>query len=71
MKKFWLLYWLTALLLSTGSIIMRCWEDGGLQNLKWWAGLHFAGWILLAIVIWLLAIGPLRGVLEQIRRKLE
>ena len=50
---------------------MRCWEDGGLQNLKWWGGLHFAGWILLAVVIWLLASGPLRGVLEQIRRKLE
>ena len=70
-KQFWILYWLTAFLLSSGSIMMRCWEDGSLQNLKWWAGLHMAGWFLLAVVIWLLACGPLRGLLDQMRNKLK
>lgn len=70
-RKFWILYWLAALLLSIGSILMRCWEDGGLQNLKWWTGLHLAGWLLLSIVIWLLARGPLRGLLDRARRKIE
>ena len=50
-KKFWILYLLAAFLLSLGSVMMRCWEDGGLQNLKWWTGLHLAGWFLLAVVI--------------------
>ena len=70
-KQFWILYWWAAFLLSLGSIMMRCWEDGGLKNLTWWIGLHVAGWVLLAAVVWLLASGPLHGVLEKMRAKIE
>lgn len=70
-KQFWILYWWAAFLLSLGSIMMRCWEDGGLENLTWWTGLHAAGWVLLAAVVWLLARGPLHGVLEKMRAKIE
>ncbi len=71
MLRFWLLYWAMALLLSIGSVLMRCWEDGGTQNALWWAGLHAVVWVLLAVIILLLVRGPLRGLLDKMKRKIE
>ncbi len=71
MLRFWLMYWGMAILFTIGSVLMRCWEDGGTQNAVWWTGLHAVVWILLAIIILLLVHGPLKGLLNKMRRKIE
>ncbi len=71
MLRFWLMYWGMAILFTIGSVLMRCWEDGGTQNAAWWTGLHVVVWVLLAIIILLLVHGPLKGLLNKMRRKIE